>query len=108
MFRAAVKTYLISLIAFIFTFVAIIYFSDPYMLFHKKYFHHGKILDNLRIQNYGIIKYGEFDGIILGTSMLQNTSADEASEKLNMRFANLSFAGASFYRLRQLAGNHSP
>ena len=53
--------------------------------------------DNLRIQNYGLIKYEPFDGLILGTSMLQNTSAKEATQKLKHNYVNLSFSGGSFY-----------
>ena len=75
----------------------VIYVRDPYMLFHKKWFNKKQIHSNMRIQNYGLIKYGDFDSIILGTSMMENTSAKEASEKLNSNFANLSFSAATFY-----------
>ena len=74
-----------------------VYVSDPYSLFHRPWFNKGKMYDNLRIQNYGLIKYEPFDALILGTSMLQNTSADEATKKLKDRYANLSFSGAGFY-----------
>lgn len=98
MYKSAVKTYLIALIVTLIILPTIIFISDPYMVFHNRWIHQNKMIDNMRIQNYGLIKYGKFDGIIIGTSMLQNTSANEASEKLgNVRFANLSISGGSFY-----------
>ena len=52
---------------------------------------------NMRVQNYGLITFEDFNGIILGTSMLENTSADETSSKLGKHFANLSISGASYF-----------
>ncbi len=98
MYKSAIKTYLITLLVLIAGFYAIIFVSDPYMLFHKHWFHQNKMYNNMRIQNYGLIKFGKFDGIIIGTSMLENTSADEATKKFNnVRFANLSVSGGSYY-----------
>ena len=98
MYKSAVKTYLIALIVAVVILPAVIFISDPYMVFHKHWTHKNKMIGNMRIQDYGLIKYGKFDGIIMGTSMFENTSANEASEKLgNVRFANLSVSGGSFY-----------
>ena len=97
LYKFAVKTYLISMLSLIFALLMVIYVSDPYMLFHKHWFHHNKINYNMRIQDYGLVKYGKFDGIILGTSMLENTSAAEAGSKLNVNFANLSISGSSYF-----------
>ena len=76
---------------------SVFYVSDPYMLFHEHWFHKGKMINNLRIQNYGLIKYEPFDAVILGTSMFQNTSADEATKKLKHTYVNLSFPGGTYY-----------
>lgn len=73
------------------------YLVDPYMFFHKKIINKEQMFSNMRIQNYGLIKFGNFDSIIMGTSMLENTSANEASEKLGSEFVNLSFPSATFY-----------
>ena len=97
MYKKAFKIYFKTLTFFIVTILTVVYVSDPYMLFHKKWFNKNKIYSNLRIQNYGIIKYEDFDSIIIGTSMLENTSAKEASSKLNSKFVNLSLSGSSFY-----------
>ena len=51
---------------------------------------------NMRQQAAGIINNYEFDSIILGTSMLENTSAKEADEKLGSKFMNISLSGSNF------------
>lgn len=97
LYKSAVHTYLIALFVLLLLPLTVLYVSDPYMLFHKHWFHHAQMYGNFRIQNYGLIKYGKFDGIILGSSMLENTSADEASTKLGDNFANISVSGVSPY-----------
>ena len=97
LYKSAVRTYLITLFVLLMLPLTVIYVSDPYMLFHKHWFHHGQMYQNARIQNYGLIKYGKFDGIILGSSMLENTSANEANTKLGGNFANISVSGMSPY-----------
>lgn len=47
-------------------------------------------------QAKGIIDNTDFNGVILGTSMLENTSAKEAGEKLGNKWVNLSIKGANF------------
>ena len=96
-FKKAFLSYCCALFFLAVFLPSVIYVSDPYSLFHRPWFNKGKMYDNLRIQNYGLIKYEQFDSLILGTSMLQNTSAVEASEKLGNNFANLSVSGSSFY-----------
>ena len=97
MYKSIIKSFVITILSILIPAALAVYISDPYMLFHKHWFHKGKIYQNFRIQNYGLIKYEDFDSIIMGTSMLENTSANEASEKLGSKFANLSTAGSTFY-----------
>lgn len=111
MYKSIIKSYIITILAILIPASIAVYVSDPYMLFHEHWFHKGKIYQNFRIQNYGLIKYGDFDSIIMGTSMLENTSANEASEKLGSKFANLSTAGSSFferYKMLDFALNTKP
>lgn len=96
-YKKVMFLYLKILILLIVILTSVICVSDPYMLFHDHWFDKGKIYSNFRIQNYGLIKFKDFDSIILGTSMLENTSAKEASEKLKGNYVNLSISGASFY-----------
>ncbi|RDU63681.1 MULTISPECIES: hypothetical protein [Helicobacter] len=75
--------------------VLILYFYDPFLLYHKPYFREETYSDDIRMQAKGIIKHYNFDSYILGTSMLANTSAKEAKEKLGGEWVNLSLAGSS-------------
>lgn len=73
------------------------WYVDPLHLFHKPYVCQDSIFSNMRFSNAGIIKKYEFDNIILGSSMLENTSAKEASDVFGGKFFNLSMSGSSFY-----------
>lgn len=63
----------------------------------KGCFYEQRFDDNMRLQNRGIITNVDFDGIILGTSMLENSSAMEASRLIGGKFVNISMGGSSFY-----------
>ncbi len=54
-------------------------------------------LPNMRLQAKGIINNVDFNSIILGSSMLANTSALEASQLFGGTFVNLSILGARTY-----------
>ena len=80
---------------------AILYFGvmvilDPLKILHKPWFFSDCLQENMREQAAGLIKTRSFDSVILGTSMLENTSASEASQKLGGTFLNLSIAGSDF------------
>jgi len=83
--------------AIIVVMVAVIYVSDPFMIFHKKLWNKDKIYTDMRVQDYGLVKYMDFDNFILGSSMLENTSAYEANERLGGKWINLSFGGQRSY-----------
>lgn len=78
------------------SFVIVFYIIDPLQLFHKSWFHDNKFFNSMREQAAGIINSFDYDSIILGTSMLENTSAREASAKLGGKFVNISLAGSNF------------
>lgn len=75
--------------------VFILYLYDPFLLYHKPYFREETYSSDIRMQAKGIIKHYNFDSYILGTSMLGNTSAKEAKEKLGGEWVNISLAGSS-------------
>ncbi len=96
-YKKVVLSYLIVAFLLGAIFFGILVYYDPLKLFHdfgkyKNYIHH-----NMRLQAAGIIRHKEFDSIILGTSMLENTSAEEASDLLDGDFVNLSLEGSSFF-----------
>lgn len=79
--------------------LSFLYYKDPLYILYK-----GKKLDittpsllypNIRLQAKGIINRYDFDSVIIGSSMLQNTSALYASEKLHSKFINLSLSGSA-------------
>lgn len=97
LYKKTVVNFLGLLISVIVLFVLTVYLRDPYMLLHKRWKDDGKFYHNLRVQNYGIVKYVPFDSVVIGTSMLENTSSKEAGEKLGGEWVNLSMPGASHY-----------
>ena len=80
---------------FIFALFALLYIYDPYMLFHKPCFREIIFKQDMRLMARFVIDNYTFDSVIIGTSMLQNTSAKEADEKLGGKWMNLSLAGST-------------
>lgn len=78
---------------------------DPLQLYHKTWFRPQTFSTNIRLQAYGIVKHSgrEFDSIILGTSMLENTSSAQAGEYLGGKFINLSLSGGSEFEKFEVA-----
>ena len=72
-----------------------LYVSDPLQLIHT-YSKKKGFVSNERHQVLRIINHYPFDSIILGTSMLQNTSSKESSKMLGGNFVNLSLSGSDF------------
>lgn len=87
----------IPVIIFVILFTTIFYITDPNQLFHKSWFHEDRLTNNMRVQAAGLINNFEFDSIILGSSMLENTSAKEASDKIGGKFINISAGGCNFF-----------
>jgi len=69
---------------------------DPWQLFHQPWFRDPIFVNNARFQNAGIINSYAFDSVIIGNSMAENFSANEASQQLGGKFVNLSVAGSLF------------
>ncbi|OCR14241.1 hypothetical protein [Helicobacter pullorum] len=74
----------------------ILWLYDPLQLFHKPIFRETTFFGDMRLAARGIIRYYDFDSVILGTSMLENTSAKEAGEKLGGKWVNLSLWGSAY------------
>lgn len=75
--------------------LGMIYIYDPLQIFHKSFFDKPKFFVEMRLGAKGIIEHYDHDSYILGSSMLQNTSAMEASQKLGGKFVNISPANSS-------------
>ncbi|MBD5165276.1 hypothetical protein [Helicobacter sp.] len=83
-------------IPFIVLLVINLYLYDPAQIFHKPYFRKITFFDDMRVAARGIIQHYHFDSYILGTSMLENTSAKEAKKKLGGEWVNISLSGSTF------------
>lgn len=91
------KWVILSLFIPLFIFMALstlLYIYDPLMLYHKPYFRKETFSTDMRVQAKAIIDNYDFDSIIMGSSMLQNTSAKEANNKLGAKWINLSLSGS--------------
>ena len=87
------------------------YIYDPMQIFHKAWGREETFQTNMREQAAGIINnFNDYDSVILGTSMIENTSSKEANEKLGGKFINISLSGSSYFErtivLRSLFRKH--
>jgi hypothetical protein len=78
-------------------FLGTIFYYDPLKIFHKPWNYKSYLQSNMREQVAGILRYWEYDSIILGTSILENTSAKETSTLLGSTFVNVSIAGSDYF-----------
>jgi len=100
-FKQNVYLFVLTVIGVITLFMTLLYIYDPMQIFHTTYREKVTFHKTMREQNAGVINNYSFDSMILGTSMLENTSADEASSIFGGKFVNLSMSGSDFYE-RQL------
>lgn len=86
----------LSLIAFCLL-TAAQWIYDPLQLFHKSFLHDGIYLNgNMRESARAVIDNYEFDSVILGSSMLENTSSKEAEKIFGGNFVNISLSGGNY------------
>lgn len=72
-----------------------LFLFDPFQLYHKPYARDNVFDPNMRYQAAGIINNYDFDSIIMGSSIIVNTSSIEAKNKIGGEWVNLSYVGAS-------------
>ena len=89
--------YFISAFVIPMVFALALYVYDPLMLFHKPVNREVTLTNDMRSQAAGIIHSMNYDSYILGTSMLENTSADRASNIIGGNFANISISGSTYF-----------
>ena len=95
-YKKIVFTYFLSIVILSLIFFGVLFVQDPLKIFHKPWKHKNYLQSSMREQAAGIINHWDFDSILLGTSMLENTSAKEASDLLGGTFVNISLAGSTF------------
>jgi hypothetical protein len=102
--KKIIVTFFSTFIFVVISFFGIMFVFDPLQLFHKHWTHQEKLVGNIRQQAAGIINQYEFDSIILGTSMLENTSSREASKELGGKFVNISISAGDYHERSFLLG----
>ncbi|MEA3456024.1 MAG: hypothetical protein U9R26_05925 [Campylobacterota bacterium] len=95
--KKIVFTFILSSSILTILFFGVLFLYDPLRLFHKPWLYKEYLQPNMREQAAGIINNWKFDSIIIGTSIIENSSSREASEELGGSFVNISLAGSSFY-----------
>ena len=100
--KKVIHTFFLSSLLMALLFFLLLYLYDPLKLYHKPFNekYANRFHSNMREQAAGVIKNWDFDSIILGTSVLENSSANEASRKLGGNFVNLSLEGGSYFERR--------
>ncbi len=95
--KKSVTIFILLVLSNIILFLAALYIYDPLQIFHKPWGRETTFHKNIRQQAAGIINNYDFDSVILGTSMLENSSANEASKLLGGKFINISMSGSNFF-----------
>jgi hypothetical protein len=77
-------------------FVGVNWLVDPYRIFHEPWVRENYYPTDggMRQAASGIINTEAFDSIVLGTSMAENFSGNEATEIFRHRFVNISLSGS--------------
>lgn len=91
---------------FVFCYLVYMFIYDPLMLYHKPWFRTESFDKDPRLANQGVIKNYSFDSIIIGSSMLENSSPKKASLLLSERFINIS-APALYFNERAIFLNYA-
>lgn len=87
----------VSTMAFFSVLPAVFYLYDPLQLFHSAWGRGPAFHKDMRQQAAGVIHNYDFDSIILGTSMLENSSAAVAGRFLGGKFVNISMSSSMHY-----------
>lgn len=95
--KKIVITFLLSSSFLAFTYFAVLFVYDPLKIFHKPWVNKEYLQDDMRQQAVGMINNWDYDSLILGTSILENTSSKEASEALGGKFINVSVSGGQYF-----------
>ncbi len=97
-YKEVIKFYFLLLLLLPIFLIIAIYVYDPLQIYHKSWISEKlRLHKNMRLQASGIINNYQFDSMLLGTCMLQNSSSLDASQKFGGNFVNMSLSGADFY-----------
>lgn len=104
-----IAVFLTTTITVVMIAITALYQYDPLRLFHRTTNEPIRVTSDLRQQAISFIRYADYESVILGTSIFENTSADQASALFGEKFINLSLSGSSYhirsYPLRKILQN---
>lgn len=95
--KKIVITFILSSSMLAFMYFAILFVYDPLKIFHKPWINKEYLQDDMRLQAASIINNWDYDSLIIGTSILENTSSKEASKELGGKFINISISGGQYF-----------
>jgi len=97
--KKVIRIFFLSSLLMTALFFLLLYLYDPLKLYHQPFNekYANRFHSNMREQAAGVINNWNFDSIVLGTSILENTSANEASRKLGGKFVNISLEGGNYF-----------
>ena len=94
------KKYVICFLMLFITVMIMIFVTvfsfDPYFHYHKPYDFVRYVLNNQRYQNDGILRNFDYDGVIIGSSMIENTKNSEFDELYSVKSIKAPLSGASY------------
>lgn len=81
-----------------FIFLSSIFYVDPLRIWHNSFICPNEVYnsDNMRYNALAFIDRADYNSVIFGSSMLDNTSSDDANRLFNEKFINISIRGSHF------------
>ncbi|PID29736.1 MAG: hypothetical protein CSB55_01190 [Candidatus Cloacimonadota bacterium] len=86
-----------SVLLFSILFFGTLFLFDPINVFGNRKNPDYFLTGNMRFLAFGIINSQDFDSVILGSSLLVNTSSRETVQYLEGKFINISATGSDFF-----------
>lgn len=96
-YKSALVLFFVVAIALFAALPVAFYIYDPLQIFHKVWGRAPAFHKDMRQQAVGIFHNYDFDSIIIGTSMLENSSSTEAGRKLGGSFVNVSMSSSNHF-----------
>lgn len=103
--REAVAIFLTVVMSSCGALLAAFFVYDPLMVFHAAWGRPNTFHESMRLQAAGIINNLDFDAMILGTSMTENTSGEAAGRMLGGRFVNMSITASDYFERSLVLGH---
>ncbi len=88
---------LVPILTITLTTITLLYQYDPLRLFSRHADEPIRVVSDLRQQAISFIRYTDYESVILGSSIMENASADQATKLFDEQFINLSLSGSTYF-----------